>query len=149
MGKVRTSSRRHCAGFTLIEVAVAIVIVAVGVVGVQGLITASTMVTLKTNEAQTAGVLAQSLHERCIGMDRDALLDLSGTTFNPPVDNQGNAIDGLPNYSQSISVAYVNPTSITGTSVDQTSLLRVSVSVSKSGENLLTISRLIATTKQE
>jgi prepilin-type N-terminal cleavage/methylation domain-containing protein len=149
VGNVHRQSRRLRAGFTMIEVAIAIVIVAIGVIAVQGLVASSTMVTLKTNELQTAGTLAQSLHERCIGIDRSALLVLSGTTFSPPVDNQGNAITTLPNFSQLIDVDYVDPKSITGTSPDETSLLRVSVTVSKNGEAVLTSSRLIATTKQE
>lgn len=124
-------------------------IVAVGVLAVQGLVSSSTMVTLKTNELQTAGTLAQSLHERCIGIERDALLALSGTTYSPPIDNQGNAITTLPNFSQQIDVAYVDPQSITGTSPDETSLLRVSVTVFKNGDPVVTSSRLIATTKQE
>jgi prepilin-type N-terminal cleavage/methylation domain-containing protein len=146
---VRSSSRHQRRGFTLIEVAIAIVIVAVGILAVQGLVTSSTMVTLKTNELQTANTLAQSLHERCIGIDRGALLALSGTTFSPPIDNQGNPIPTLPTFSQKIDVTYVDPQSITGTSPDETSLLRISVTVSKAGEPVLTSSRLIATTKQE
>lgn len=145
----RQTSRRRRHGFTLIEVAIAIILVAVGVLAVQGLVSSSTMVTLKTNELQTAGTLAQSLHERCIGIERSTLLALDGTTYSPPIDNQGNVIDGLPNFSQSIKVDYVDPDSITGTSPDETSLLRISISVSKSGETVLSSSRLIATTRQD
>ncbi len=142
-------SKRMRAGFTLIEVAIAIILVAVGVLAVQGLVTSSTMVTLKMNEMQTAGTLAQALHERCIGIDRSELLGLSGTTFSPPIDNQGNSITDLPNFSQRVVVDYVDPKTITGTSPNETSLLRVSVTVSRNGEAVLTSSRLIATTKQE
>lgn len=149
MGSLRRKSVYTRRGFTMIEVAIAIVIVAVGVMAVQGLVSSSTMVTLKTNELQTANTLAQSLHERCIGIDRAALLSLSGTTFSPPIDNQGNVISTLPNFRQRIDVGYVDPRSITGTSPDETSLLRISVTVSKNGDALLTSSRLIATTKQE
>jgi prepilin-type N-terminal cleavage/methylation domain-containing protein len=146
---VRKQFKRQRRGFTLVEVAIAIMIVAVGVLAVQGLVSSSTMVTLKTNELQTANTLAQSLHERCIGIDRPALLALAGTSFSPPIDNQGNAISTLPNFSQQIDVGYVDPQSITGTSPEETSLLRVSVTVSRNGQPVLTSSRLIATTKQE
>lgn len=133
----------------MIEVAIAIILVAVGVLAVQGLVSSSTMVTLKTNEMQTAGTLAQALHERCIGIDRSALLTLSGSTFCPPIDNQGNTIADLPNFSQTVEVDHVSPASITVTSPDETSLLRVTVTVLKNGDAVLTSSRLIATTKQE
>lgn len=141
--------RRVRGGFTLIEVAIAIVIIAVGVLAVQAMVASSTSVTSASNELQTSVMLVRAMHERCLGLDRAALLALNGKTFSPPLDSQARALTELPNYAQRIDIQYVDPEAITNTSPDETSLLRVIVTVSRNGQPVLNTARLIATTKQE
>jgi prepilin-type N-terminal cleavage/methylation domain-containing protein len=141
--------RRARRGFTLLEVAVAIIVLAVGIVAVQSLVAATTNVTMVNNELQTATMLGNAMQERCLGLDRPELLTLNGKSYSPPLDSQAQALTELPDYTQRVVVTYVAPRSIGVDSTTATDLLRVSVTVSHNGRDVQTSSRLIATTKQD
>lgn len=136
-------------GFTLLEVAVAIVVIAVGAIAVQALVASSTVVTAANSELQTATMLGNAMHERCLGLDRAQLLNLNNKSYSPPIDSQANVLSELPDYTQRVAVKYVAPRAISTDSATPTDLLRVVVTVSRHGRDVTASSRLIATTKQE
>lgn len=147
--RARNKSARSRA-FTLIEVAIAIAVVGMGVVAVQSMVAASTRATAINDEVQTATMLARAMHERCLNLDRTALRAMDDAQYSPPVDSQAQQLAELKGYKQRVDIDNVDPTSLSGTSnATDTGLLRVTVTVSRNDRTVLSTHRLLATTKQE
>jgi len=158
-------------GFSLIEVAVATVIIGLGVVA----LVATTMSNTRTNDAgkkySQAVFLAQEIREWTLklpfsdpdpgdqdnppgpdGSDPqtfvDDLDDLMTVTYNPPRDGQGTAIADLAGWSQTITMTWLNADNLAQTVNPGTSdVVLVSVTITYQGTALLTTSWLVTRTQ--
>ena len=120
-------------GFTLIEAALAMVIIGVGVMALLELLAAGSMSNGAGTELTTAVNLANNIHEITIGMAfQDAttpsltthaageavsaytdIWDMNGDTYSPPLDVRRNPISAYANWAQKVTVQSVDPTNLT------------------------------------
>jgi prepilin-type N-terminal cleavage/methylation domain-containing protein len=127
----------HRRGFTLIESALATVIVGVALVATFRLFAACTQQNATSTRMTTAMMLAENVHEAMIGLlfndpgtgsttfgpepgetlarfddvdDFNGPAAGPGMTFSPPIDSQRNALAGMGKFSQHVSVwpVYLN-----------------------------------------
>jgi Tfp pilus assembly protein PilV len=102
---------------TLVEVLMAVVLLAVGLAGMLSAISAGTRVNIQAAQRAHASFLAQEIREWSIRLpmvdpdgnqvdDFDDIWDLEDVTFSPPRDGQGNVISdaSLAGWSQRVSV---------------------------------------------
>lgn len=134
--KVRVANpvkrRRSRRGFTLVETALAMVIIATGVVSLQQLLAAGSQVNEGGAEMTTAVNLANNVHEISIGLPfqnptnpttlaKDSggptaytyLWDMNGDTYSPPLDVTRNPISVYSGWSQQVTITSVSPTNVT------------------------------------
>jgi prepilin-type N-terminal cleavage/methylation domain-containing protein len=127
-------------GFTLIESAVAVVIVGVGIVAMLGAMASGSRVNAQARETTQAIFLAQEIREWTLrlpyrdpndpnqhsypytstheaGEDPNVfvndLKDLNGVTYSPPRDGEGQAITGLAGWKQAITMQWRDPAWLT------------------------------------
>jgi len=129
----RGRSRR---GFTLLETALATIIIGVGVVSIMELLGRGTNSNVESAELTTGVNLVRNIRELALkfsyndpatpgtwGLDgaespTDATTwndvnDMDGRNMRPPIDSRGIRLDGLANWTQSIVVHSVDPNSLT------------------------------------
>src|SRR5689334_23932951 len=124
--------RRRCAGFTLIETAMAMVIVALAVGGVLQLLAAGSQSNLVAAEKSMGINLAKNVRELANGLafqdptnptspitNRNNLAtandiwDLDGLILSPPVDCRGATMSGYGNWTQKVTVQTVSTNDLT------------------------------------
>src|SRR5688572_10039875 len=113
----RRSLRRGRRGFTLIEAAMATVIIGVGFTAMLQLIAAGTVTNSASTELTTAMNLAGSVREASMRVGYANLFDLEGE-FNPAVDARLEQLDNMPGWTQAVVVSYVDPDLLTVTVPD-------------------------------
>jgi prepilin-type N-terminal cleavage/methylation domain-containing protein len=144
-------------GFTLVEVAVAIVIVGTGSVALMGLTSACTTQNRAAADTTTAAMLAQHVQEMLAELPlsdptlgttnfgretgetvatSDDVDDFNGVTFAPPVDSSRAALTGLDLFSQVITVTPAAAKQLTANSGSYTGAVRVRVDIKK-GSNVV------------
>lgn len=155
-------------GFTLIEVAVATVIVGIGVTALMVAAGSATRVNDAGRELTQAVFLTQELREWTLrlpfsdpdpgdqgnppgpdGTDPqtfvDDLDDIMNVTYNPPRDGQGAAIADLANWSETITITWRDPDSISTVVADGSSeVVYVQLVLSRDGREVLTTGWLIS-----
>lgn len=155
-------------GMTLIEIAVATAIIALGVTAIMVASTSTTQVNSAGQKLTRAIFLAQEIREWTLklpftdqdpgdegnppgpdGSDPqsfvDDLDDLMNVSYSPPRDGQGVAISDMAGWSQQITITWRNPNNLAQTVADGSSdVVCVQVAVSFKGENLLTTNWLVA-----
>lgn len=153
-----TKVRSDRGGFTLIEVAVATTIVGVGLAALMVSVESSTRVSDVGGKLAQGTFLAQEIREWTLALpfsDPDAGdagkppgpdgvdpqtsvddlddfygVDGSGTTYKPPRDGMGNAISSLPDWSQTITMAWRDPNNVAApATAGTTDVIYVHVSV--------------------
>jgi hypothetical protein len=88
----------------------------VGVVAMLQLLAAGTVSNID-GAKQTTGInLARNIREMSLQYTFDQVRSLSNTTFKPAVDSQGNSINEMKDWSQTIVVQQVDPKNLTKTS---------------------------------
>jgi type II secretory pathway pseudopilin PulG len=128
MNMKHTNSNR--AGFTLLETALATIIIGVGVLAIMGLFDACTQQNKAGAQATTAMLLAGHIQELMEGLpfcdpvkgaatfgpetgetlsSFNDIDDFDGQTFNPPIDSTRTPVASLSQYSQVVSVMPVYP----------------------------------------
>jgi Tfp pilus assembly protein PilV len=118
-------------GFTLLEAALAIVIIGAGVMAMLQLLAAGSIANGGGTELTTAVNLANNIHEITVGMPfqnattptslaKDPggptaytyLWDLNGDTYSPPLDVTRRPIATYANWTQVVSVSSVDPNNL-------------------------------------
>jgi len=164
---IGTTSRR-LRGFTLIEVAVAAVIIALAVTALMASLAAGTRANRAGQQLTQAVFLAQEIREWTIklpfsdtdpgdvgnppgpdGSDPqdyvDDLDDLINVTYSPPHDGRGVALSSMAGWSQAISLTWRNPDNLSVTVAPGASdIIHVQVVVSYRGQPMLTAGWLVA-----
>lgn len=134
MGKHIKPPRRQRRGFTLVETALAMVIVGTGVMALLQLLAAGTMVNAGGTELTTAVNLANNVHEITLGLPfqnpttpgtlvKDTggptaytyLWDMNGDTYSPPLDVLRSPISTYSTWSQKVTITTVDPANVTAT----------------------------------
>ena len=158
-------SKKGRGGFTLIEVAIAVVIIAVGVTALMLGAASSTRTNNASRELTQAVLLAQDLREWTVKLpffdpdlgspgplgpeageyEVDDLDDLHGQTFSPPRDATGYQMYGMTGWSQMVTVNWVDPNNLTVISTTPTDTVSVQVIVSRDSIPLLSTGWLVAT----
>jgi len=165
------AARRH--GMTLIEVAVATAIIAIGVTAVMVASTSTTGATDAGRKLTQAIFLAQEIREWTLKLpfsdpddgDRgnppgpdgsspqvlvDDLDDLMDVTYSPPRDGQGVAICDMAGWSQKITITWRTPEDLTQTvTPGSTDVVNVQVEVAYKGRSILTTSWLVTRRQQQ
>ncbi len=163
----------HRNAFTLIESAVAIIIVGLGVAAIMVSTASGSRVNDIGTKLTKATFLAQEIHEWTIRLpfkdldpgdannppgpdglsslvfvdDLDDLLgtDLQGTMYDPPRNGQGSSITDMAGWSQDIDLTWRNPADLTSIVANGSSgLVFVEVSISWKTEEMLKIGWLIS-----
>jgi Tfp pilus assembly protein PilV len=127
----RRRAHRLC-GFTLVETALAMVIIGTGVMALLELLAAGTMANATGTNLTTAVNLANNIHEISIGMpfqnpsnkssmakesgpptNYHFVWDINGDTYSPPLDVTRQPISSYSTWSQSVTINTVDPTNVT------------------------------------
>jgi prepilin-type N-terminal cleavage/methylation domain-containing protein len=166
-GHRRRTASSSRAGFTLIEVAITTVIIALGTVAMMALMAAGTSTNQQTAYLTTAVDLANNIHELCDQLSyptsgtwglpahqtvANAIASgniswLDGQTLNPPVDATGSSISGMGIWSQQVAVTNVSTTNITttlSTNAFTNPLSRVTVTILLNGNQVFQTDWLVA-----
>ncbi len=163
----RYKNRRGERAFTLVEALVGTVVIGLGVAAVMTSVNSGTRVHEAGLDMTKATFLAQEIRERIMrlpfsdpdpadadnppgpdGADpqtfADDVDDLMDVTFCPPKDGQEQVIDGMENWSQEISMTWLDNDDLTTSVADGTSdVIRVRVEVKHDGELVLDTTWLV------
>ena len=132
--QVRRKARR---GFTLMEAALAIVIVGVGVTAMLQLLAAGTVNNIDSFELTTGMNVARAIREVTLQKSLAQVIAMNGTTHTPPWNSQSQPISDLSGWKQSIAVQAVSPDGLTTNIVDPSpSAVRVTVAVTHNGQQV-------------
>ena len=155
-------------GFTLIEVAVAIIVVGIAVVALMTAVAAGTRVSGADMNITQAAFIVQELREWTLrlpfsdpdpndasnppGPDGtnpqtfvDDLDDLMDVTYSPPRDAQGSAIADLSNWSETVTLTWRDPSDLMTTVTDGSSdVVHVQVDVSHAGREVMATGWLVS-----
>jgi len=140
--------RRRRGGFTLIEAAIATVIIGVAFTAMLQLIAKGTEANGEGTALTTAINLAGNIHEASLRKTYDKIFLLRGT-HSPPYDASEHPIAGMTGWTQVVGVAYVDENNITQ-SVPDTQYeptARVTVAVLRNGNEVYRTSWLTAASK--
>jgi type II secretory pathway pseudopilin PulG len=163
------SSQRHAHyGFTLIEAAVATVVIGLGIVALLAAMGAGARNSQTSQQLTQAVLLTQEIREWTValpfsdpdpgdqgkppGSDGsspqvfvDDLDDLMGVTYSPPRDGRGNAIAGLHDWAQTITITWLDPTDFSVTlPPGDSNLVDVRVDITYQGRQVASTSWLIS-----
>jgi len=108
-------------GFTLIEVAIATIIIGLAMTAMLISIAAGTRTSKASQQLTEAGFLAQEMREWTITVPFDELSDTVGGIHYPPRDGMGQTINDMPSWAQIVLVTWRNPNDILQTIADGTS----------------------------
>ncbi len=167
-GACRVKSRIARRGFTLIEAMAATALVGMGIVALMGAVMSGTRTNQAGKELARGIFLVQEIREWTIGLpfsdpdDADAdnppgpdgsdpqtyvddLDDLMGVSYSPPMDGFGSRITDMPDWTQSISITWVNPDDLSQQVTPGSSdIVYVEVSVSHGGKEVISTGWLVA-----
>jgi len=102
-------------GFTLIEVAVSTVLLGLGVAALLMATGASTEVDGQGRQLSQGLFLAEQLHEYCLKVDN--IDNLANVSFSPPIDGTGAQVSPMSDWTQEMSVAYIDPDNLSAAPV--------------------------------
>ena len=150
----------------MIEIAVATAVISLGVAALMVGVGSATRINAAGRHVTQAVLIAQELRERTVrlpffdpelaepggslGLETgepsdtvDDVDDLNGRTFSPPRNAVGEVLSELPDWSESITVAWADPNDLTQTSATATDVLLVTVDITHQNVNVLSTSWLV------
>ena len=159
-GRCPCRRRRRCAGFTLIEAIISIVLVGALLVAVMNTVGASKTVEYTTLERSEGNLLAQSMMAEILNRSYeepddtpvfgretaeivaqrdqwDDVDDYNGWSATPPERPDGTAI-ASSEWTRSVAVVRVNPDDLSQTSGSETGAKKVTVTIKRGGRVLAT-----------
>jgi prepilin-type N-terminal cleavage/methylation domain-containing protein len=107
MNMIRPSVRKSRGGFTLVEVLICAVLVALGFAALVAAFSHDAVVTQRGEEVSTATFLADEIRDMAFRMSLADALDLNGTVYSPAVLSTGVAA-GQTGWSQAVSISPVS-----------------------------------------
>ena len=149
--------RRHVAGFSLVEVVVSVVLVAVMFAAAVQTVGAGRMIHYKTGGQRRGAILAREILAEILqqsyedpdvptvtlGLDAgdsgtartgfDDVDDYEGWFASPPIESYGGSESYLEDWSREVSVTWVDPNDLGQTSVIETKAKRIIVTVKHKG----------------
>jgi type II secretory pathway pseudopilin PulG len=134
---------RRAAGFTLMETALATIIIGVGFVGLMMVVTNGTYAGRTATQDTTAINLANNIHEASLRTSFDQIFTLD-KTFTTPVDGRLAPLANMGGWQQAVTVKYVDPNQITLAVTPAGPTVRVTVSVLRNGAEAHRASWLIS-----
>lgn len=163
MKRIGQSRRPRRAGFSLLEVAIAIVVLGTAAVALMTATQAGNEVHLAGREISQGSLLAQDVREWTLalafvdpqtpgnppGLDDpnetpDDLDDLDDATFCPPRNGQGAAVTALTSWKQKVNLTWLDPNDLNTPVADGTSdIVYVRVEVSNHDRAIVTSGWLV------
>ena len=163
-------TRRHTrqrGGFSLVEILMAAILLAIGVAGLLSAMAAGTQTNQAGRDLATASFLAQEIREYTLrlpfadpdtddsaapgpnGSDPktfvDDLNDMMAVTYSPPRDGQFKQIAGMTDWSQEVKITWRDPKQLTK-EVDpgKSNVVYVQVTIKHHGVHILTTGWIVA-----
>ncbi|MFP4355768.1 MAG: prepilin-type N-terminal cleavage/methylation domain-containing protein [Phycisphaerae bacterium] len=159
--------QKRTSGFSLVEVLMAVVLIAIGVTGLLSAMAAGTQTNAAGRDLATGSFLAQEIREYTLtlpfydpqGEDSttigpngsnpvnfvDDLNDMKNVTYSPPIDGQFNKITDMADWSQTVTVSWRDPKNLTKTVADGSSeIVYVEVTIKHGSESVLTTGWIVA-----
>ncbi len=104
--------RRNSAGFTFIDVMIAVVIVGVAVAAVVQSMASGTQANGQATQLSVALNLARNVHEYAVSQPMSKLGDMDKKDYCPVIDSAGNPLNDLPGWTQSVRIYKVDAGSL-------------------------------------
>jgi type II secretory pathway pseudopilin PulG len=136
--------------FTLIEAALATVIVGVGIMAMMQLFAVCTQNNAYASHETTAMLLANNIQETMASLPFNDPIqgqkyfgpepnettatwndvdDFDGASFNPPIDSMRNTLTNMAQYTQDVDVVPVDPDQLTSVQASYTGAVRITVKI--------------------
>jgi hypothetical protein len=132
---------RRSGGFTLLEAVYAIMIEGLGIAALMQVFASGTKINAFGDQLSKSVFLAEELRSMTDNVAFADLLDYNGTTYNG-VDANGNAVAGLTDFQQQLTVQAVNPATLTLYVGANPAAMRLTARVRHSGSELTHVSWL-------
>jgi len=137
----RVRPRAFSRGFTLLEAALATMIIGTGFVAVLQLLADGTVANIDSAELTTGVNLARNIRELTLQKAYSTLPTYNSVNYSPPHDSQGVVLSKLPDWKQSITVQAVDPNDLVVNQVDSTpAAVRITVKVSHHDQQVCDLS---------
>jgi type II secretory pathway pseudopilin PulG len=135
----RASHRRS--GFTLIEAALATIIIGVAFTAVLQLMAAGTVANVDATALTTGTNLARNIRELTLQKTYASLPTYNNASYKPPRDSRGTSISSLGEWQQVITVQAVDPNNLKVNQVDPTpAAVRITVTVNRNSQKVCDLS---------
>jgi hypothetical protein len=136
-----TSRFRHaggrCRGFTLIEAAMATVIIGVGVVALIELLATGTVSNVRGTEMTTGINLAKNIREITLQKKFEDLPAMNNTSHEPAIDSREVELAEMQGWSQAVKVESVDPNLLTTALPDPAPrALRITATINRNGRKV-------------
>lgn len=129
---MNTKSVKKTTGFTLIEAMFATMLLGLVIAALVAASGAFTMANGYGVDLSTAEFLIEEVREHTANVDFDTLVaSYDGQTFNPPKDVTGTDMTDFSEFSQQITIDYVESGNFDNTVTGPTDFIRVTVTASK------------------
>ncbi|HEV2296366.1 MAG TPA: hypothetical protein VGR35_21160 [Tepidisphaeraceae bacterium] len=124
-------------GFTLIEAAMATVIIGVGVLALVELLAAGTVSNVRGTEMTTGINLAKNIRELTLQKTFAELPAMHNASYNPPIDSREVALANMSDWTQVVKVESVDPDLLTTPLPDFTPhAVRVTATINRNGRKV-------------
>jgi prepilin-type N-terminal cleavage/methylation domain-containing protein len=133
-------SQMNKAGFTLIEVLVAIILVGLAIAALVAAGSSFTRANAAGAELATAEFLIEQIRELTATLSYDELGDFNGKNFCPPIDANRNVLNDFAAFTQKITVENVSKSDLRQVVGYDSGLVRVSVEVSLNSRPISSVS---------
>ncbi len=131
---------KKCSGFTLIEMLFATVLIGLVIAALAASSGAFTMYNAAGLDLSTSEFLIEEIRELTAPVAFANLGVYHNQSYNPPRDAENNQMGEFGAYTQNVTVQYVTPANLSVVAGGATDFRRVTVAVSKGGQNITSTS---------